>query len=115
MIEIKDQMFAQVRLLRDVSVLDLRGNGAMRAGSVAALAKVADRKLSQDWSRYFYNSCPQIEGILFYNAHNDEEAVALYERAEGSLEINFECRLDNSNLRPHILQAALDNNLIVSS
>jgi hypothetical protein len=60
----------------------------MRAGSVAALAKVADRSLSQAWSRYFYEQTSlygQIDGISFHNAHNEEEAIALYERAQSTL------------------------------
>ena len=36
----------------------------MRAGSVAALASTADRHLSQNWSRYFNASYPQIDGRI---------------------------------------------------
>jgi len=53
----------------------------MKAGSVAALAKVADRSLSQAWSRYFYEQqkiYSEVDGIIYYNAHNDEEAIVLY-------------------------------------
>lgn len=54
-IEIRDdEWVARVTLQRDLRLLELSQNGAMRAGSVAALAKVADRALSQEWSRYFY-------------------------------------------------------------
>ena len=43
-------------------MLQLRGRGAMRAGSVVALASTADRRLSQDWSRHFHAPYPQIDG-----------------------------------------------------
>ena len=88
----------------------------MRAGSVAALAKVADRHLSQAWSRYFYEQTDlygQIDGISFLNAHNDEEAFALYERAQSALICTDDriLPLAHLSLRPAIEQAALDNHL----
>lgn len=79
-IEIKDQQVALVEVTRPLTLLDLRGSGAMRSGSVSALAKVADRLLSQAWSRYFYEQQEiygRIDGIRYYNAHNDEDAIAL--------------------------------------
>ncbi len=42
------------------------------------------RRLTQAWSRYFYEHPElygQIDGLIFNNAHNGEEALALYERA----------------------------------
>jgi RES domain len=92
-IEIKGQQIGRIQLTRDLTLLDLRANGAMRAGSVAALAKVADRHLSQ--------------------AHNDEEAIALYERAQSALICSDDqiLPLAHPSLRPAIQQAALDNHL----
>jgi RES domain len=115
-IALKDQKICRVQLTRDLVLLDLKDNGAMRAGSVAALAKIADRSLSQAWSRYFYeqtNLYGQIDGISFRNAHNDEEAIALYERAQSALVCTDTqiLRLDHPSLRPAIQQAALENHL----
>lgn len=105
-------------LRRDLRLLDLRHNGAMRAGTKAAIAKVADRHLSQAWSRHFYDT-PEVynnlDGVIYLNAHNDEDAIALYERASGALECPPErvTRLDNEALRAAVLEAADDNDLIV--
>jgi hypothetical protein len=115
-IEIKGQQIGRIQLMRDLTLLDLRANGAMRAGSVAALAKVADLHLSQDWSRYFYEQTDlyrQIDGISFLNAHNDEEAIALYERAQSALICPDDqiLPLAHPSLRPAIQQAAIDNHL----
>jgi hypothetical protein len=54
----------------------------------------------------------QIDGISCLNVHNDEEAFALYERAQSAL-ICLEDRLplDHPSLRTAIQQAALDNHL----
>ncbi len=116
-ITIDEQCVAVVELTRSLLLLDLRGSGAMKAGSVAALAKTADRKISQAWSCYFYDNeqvYRKIDGIIYFNAHNDEEAIALYERAGDGLSCNANqvIRLDDLRLRPHIQQVALDNNLI---
>jgi hypothetical protein len=117
-IEIQDEQVCQVEITRPIKLLDLRGAGAMRAGSVAALAKTADRKLSQEWSRYFYdqqNIYSTVDGIIYFNAHNDEEAIALYERALDGLacSTNQIRRLDHPQLRPAIQAIAIANNLIV--
>jgi hypothetical protein len=117
LIDCSNWHLAMPRLKRDVRLLDLRGNGAMRAGSVAALGKVPDHSLSQVWSRWFYEQREyrQPEGLLWYNAHNDEDALALYERAEDALE----CppvriiRLENTLLRPILEQIAETNHLIL--
>ena len=115
-VELQDQQICRVQLQRNLTLLDLRANGAMRAGSVAALAKIADRNLSQEWSRYFYEQTDQygdIDGISYLNTHNDEEAIALYERAQSAL-VCPETQvlpLAHPSLRPGIQQASLQNHL----
>lgn len=116
-IEIKDQCIGSINIIRPLKLLNIRGSGAMNAGSVSALAKTADRALSQQWSRYFYeyeNIYSRIDGIIYYNAHNDEEAIALYERGQDGLAClqNQVIRLASLNLRSAIQAAALANNLI---
>lgn len=123
-IEIKGQQIARLELTRDLTLLDLRGCGAMRAGAVAALAKIADRNLSQAWSRYFYERTAdygQLDGISYLNAHNDQEAnglpsataIAIYERAQSALVCPDSqiLPLNHPSLRPAILEAALTNHL----
>ncbi len=116
-IEIKDQCVCKVDITRPLNLLDLRGSGAMKAGSVSALAKTADRALSQEWSRYFYehvNEYSLIDGLVYFNAHNDEAAIAIYERGKNKLACSEAqiLRLDNPKLRSVIQQAAIENNLI---
>ena len=105
-INIKEQRLAFLALKRQLKLLELRENGAMKVGSVAALAQTADREISQAWSRYFYTSYPDIDGIIYYNAHNYEDAIALYERAEDALTCVKDIALSHDDLRPHILKAA---------
>lgn len=116
-IEIKGQQVASVEVIRPLKLLDLRGSGAMKAGSVSALAKVSERLLSQEWSRFFYERVDlygKLDGLIFYNAHNDEEAIALYERASSGLSCPDDevMVLGDPQLRPAIQQAARENHLI---
>ncbi|MCP9809260.1 RES family NAD+ phosphorylase [Cyanobium sp. HWJ4-Hawea] len=92
-----------------LQLLELRGRGAMRAGSVAALASTADRDLSQDWSRHFHATYLQIDGVIYSSAHNEEAAVALYERAEADLHCEMDYPLDHRLLRSRILKIANDH------
>ena len=117
-VEFAGRHVARPTLLRALRLLDLRGPGAMRAGSVAALAKIADRSLSHAWARDFYESPDvygRVDGLLYFNAHNDEEALALFERAADALACTPDAvaPLDVPGLRPLLLDLARRNNLIV--
>lgn len=72
---------------RDLLLLDLRGSGAMRAGTNSAVTKARHNQTYQ-WSRYFYEH-PEIygelDGLLWPNAHNDADAILLYERTKEAL------------------------------
>ena len=99
-----------------IKLLDLRGSGAMRAGSVAALSMIVERKLSQEWSRYFYEQTDiysSIDGLLYSNAHNGEDAIALYERAENKLECPQENirYLKDPSLKDYLEEIAIKNNM----
>jgi RES domain-containing protein len=117
-IEFREKHVARPSLVRDMHLLDLRGNGAMRAGTVAALTKAADYALTWAWSRYFYENeamYTRVDGIWYSNAHNDEDAVALYERACDALVCRDEDvrRLDDEELRASIIESALRTGLIL--
>jgi len=100
---------------RPLELLDLRRQGAMRAGSVAALSSCADRDISQAWSRYFHGTYLQIDGLIYSSAHNEEAAVALYERAEQALNCMADLPLNHRSLRSRILFAAQDHAMVALS
>lgn len=113
-----DYHVAKPEATRDLDLLDLRREGAMRAGSVAALAKIANRTVSQVWARHFYEHSDifgTIDGILYSNAHNDEEALVLFERAAGALTCPaaYVLRLDDRDLRTVMEDIAWRNNLVI--
>jgi hypothetical protein len=100
---------------RPLELLELRGQGGMRAGSVAALSTCPEREISQAWSRYFHTTYPQIDGLIYSSAHNEEAAVALYARAEQALSCMADIPLKHRSLRSRILQAAQDHAMIAPS
>lgn len=113
-VEFKDYEVAVAIIHKPLLLLDIRGTGAMAAGSVAALGSVADRLVSQAWSRYFYEQTDiyqKVDGILYSNAHNGEKAVALYERSEPIISnASIETRpLKDKSIR-HLIDAAVAQN-----
>lgn len=70
-------------LKEPLHLLDLRGNAAIRAGVLHAIGQIQDTAKTQAWARYFYENPATygtVDGLLYANAHNGEDAVLLYER-----------------------------------
>ena len=114
-IDVGDWHIARPSATRRLKLLDLREPGAMRAGSIAALSKVPDHAQAQAWSRYFYDSdaYDHCDGLMYYNAHNDEDAFALYERASDALVCprSSVSRLDSPALISAIAEIAKRHNM----
>lgn len=117
-IKIQKQQIAVITLKQSLRLLDLRKSGAWDVGSVAAMAIDGRRKLTQAWSRYFCDHPDlygNIDGLIFNNAHNQDEAIALYERATPQLlsaEISI-LDLNEPAIRETILAIASKLNLLV--
>ena len=104
------------QLNQDLRLLDLRKSGAMRAGTVAAVGQAPDHTIAQAWSRHFYTepAYKNPDGLIWHNAHNGEEAVMLYERAQSAIFSLGELPLVHQGLRPELQIIALENNLTLS-
>jgi hypothetical protein len=103
-----------IKITRPLKLLDLRGNGALKVGCFTTISSIADRVISQSWSRYFYeheNLYTKIDGIIYPNAYNGMPAIVLYERAAGSLAYIEDLPLYHCSLRIKLLSAAMDLNL----
>jgi hypothetical protein len=82
-IKIQQYQIAYITLKQSLKLLDLRDSRAWDAGSVVAMTVDGRRKLTQAWSRYFYENpdlYDYIDGLIFNNAHDGQPSVALYER-----------------------------------
>ncbi len=108
---------ARARATRDLVLLDLRGNAAMRSGTVAAIS-AGDHCLSQPWSRYFWEHPERygaVDGLFYPSAHNGEPAVALYERARDGIEVppGHDAPLTDPAVLAAVRRVALDHGLVV--
>jgi hypothetical protein len=102
---------ASLLLERNLRLLDLRGEGAWRAGATAAICSSPFHRDIQPWARYFYESDACLDGLLYPNAHNAADAVALFERAEYALIAEHDLPLADPRMRPRLLAAAEALNL----
>ncbi len=90
----------------------------MQAGTVSAISGTAQRNISQAWGRYFYEN-PQlyglVDGLIFSGAHNSEDAIALYERAESVINSSRlkVMELNHPTLKRSIFQIAERHSLMV--
>lgn len=115
------QHIARIDIARDLSLLDLRGRGSVRAGTVALIAKTSKRADSQSWSRFFYlrdKIYQKVDGLIYLNAHNDLPALALYERAYDAIHDSLNeptvLPLKSQALRKSLLQIGRSNGLKVA-
>jgi hypothetical protein len=76
------------RLKEKLLLLDLRGDAAIRAGVIHAIGQIEDSAKTQAWARYIYETHETygaIDGLIYSNAHNGEDAIVLYERAQPAI------------------------------
>ena len=117
-IKIQQQQIAYITLKQSLKLLDLRDSGAWNSGSVTAMVADGRRRLTQAWSRYFYENPDlygNIEGLIFNNAHDGQAAIALYERAASKLlsaDISI-LDLNEPTIRETVLAIATKLNLLV--
>lgn len=110
-INLENVKLAIIYLGKELELLDLRGEGAMAAGTVAAVSGITQREISQAWGKYFYERIELyglLDGLIFSGAHNGEDVVALYERAAKVISSSFvkEIDLRSETLRSTVLRIA---------
>lgn len=110
-INMENIRLAVIYLNKELKLLDLRGKAAMAAGTVTAISAITQREITQAWGRYFYEHLElydRVDGLIFSGAHNGEDAIALYERAEdtiGSSKVKI-IDLKNETLKSTIFKIA---------
>ncbi len=113
LISTQDRRLGSLRVDRLLRLLDLRGEGAWKAGATQAICSCPSRATSQQWARFFYDTDPELDGLIYGNAHNGADAVALFERADGDLILEHDLALADPRLRSRLLAAAEAVQLVV--
>jgi hypothetical protein len=116
-IDVENYQVALLTLNQTIKLLDIRGKAAMKEGILSSISQIPDRNLSQLWGKYFYEKTEiygLIDGLIFNNAHNSEDSIALYERAKPQLDsAKIKTLVLNSpSLRSAIADCALENSMI---
>jgi hypothetical protein len=92
----------------------------MAAGKVTAISAITQKEITQAWGRYFYEHLElydRVDGLIFSGAHNGEDTIALYERAEAIISSSKvkEIDLKSETLRSTILKIADEHGLEVET
>ena len=67
----------------EVRLLDIADNFPVRAGASSKLA-AGPYSHAQNWSRGFYDSYPEIQGVYYRSSLTGRPSIALYERARSA-------------------------------
>jgi hypothetical protein len=100
---------AGLELTRNVSLLDLTGTWPTKAGASMAISS-GRRDRARAWSLRLYEDYPAIEGLYYASSMDgNRPAVALYERAQGTLPVRplFHRALADPGLDGAVARAAL--------
>lgn len=108
---------ARLTAARTVALLDLRGNGARRVGTISAIGQGGPLAATQAWSRYWYkhSDLGGIEGLCWNNAHNEEASLALWERGRRTVPEapDKDWALSDDEVMEELEQIALDLDLVI--
>jgi RES domain len=113
-VELDGYYAALLELTEPVRLLDLRGMGARKAGSMAAVYGDGNRETTQDWARYWYEhpDFHHCDGLLYPSAQTGEDdVVALWERAEKKVTCIGDWALDDPSILDEVIVAADDADL----
>lgn len=80
-----DRSIAAIAPTRDLTLLDLLGDGPVRMGIPGDVVRGAKQSLARAWSVAFHEHPAAIDGILYPSRLNGEHNLAIYDRAVPAL------------------------------
>lgn len=93
MAEIERRSLASIRAVEVLRLVDLTGDGPLRAGVPSDVVGARDQKQARRWSAAFHGHPDRPDGVLYPSRLNEERCVALYDRAVAKLEVVASPRL----------------------
>ena len=81
MAEIEKRSLASLRVMEDLRLVDLTGDGLLRMGVPSDVVGARDQTLAQLWSVAFFGHEDRPDGVYYPSRLNEERCIALYDRA----------------------------------
>jgi hypothetical protein len=78
--ELESLTCAELEIAKDLRLIDLSGDGALRMGVPADVVGARDQTLSRMWSAAFHAHAEDVDGIYYPSRLNEERNIALYQR-----------------------------------
>jgi hypothetical protein len=80
-IELHIRNYVDVEIARELKLVDLRGDAAIRMGVPSDVARASRQSLGRAWSVAFHEHPSKPDGIIYQSRLNDETNLAIYDRA----------------------------------
>jgi hypothetical protein len=83
--ELHVRRYAEIEVTAPLSVIDLRGDGAIRMGVPSDVARASRQSLARAWSLAFHRHPSAPDGIVYPSRLNGQTNLAVYDRAVSKL------------------------------
>ena len=83
--ELRAWLFAEIEIAASLSIVDLRGDGALRMGVPSDVIGSSRQGLARVWSVAFHDHPAQPGGIIYPSRLNGETNLAVYDRVIAKL------------------------------
>jgi hypothetical protein len=94
--ELHSRQYAEINIVHDLTLVDLRGDAAVRMGVPSDVARASHQSLARAWSVAFYDHPEKPDGIIYPSRLNLETNLAIYDRAVPKLELHSVIPLINA-------------------
>lgn len=94
--ELQHRLYAEINVASALTLVDLRGDAAIRMGVPSDVARASRQSLARAWSVAFYEHPEAPDGIIYPSRLNLETDLAIYDRAVPKLESHNLIRLINA-------------------
>jgi hypothetical protein len=94
--ELHIRKYAEITAAHELTLVDLRGDAAIRMGVPSDVAGASQQSLARWWSVAFYEHPEQPDGIIYPSRLNTETNLAIYGRAISKLTVHSVTPLINA-------------------
>jgi hypothetical protein len=85
--ELRARRYAEIAIARELTLVDLRGDAAIRMGVPSDVVRGSQQSLSRWWSVAFHEHLQKPDGIIYPSRLNAETSLAIYDRAIAKLAV----------------------------